>query len=52
MGVLDEYKDWFRSFSSEWIRINDKQSQWDIEDFPYEIGVDENLNHIVGSALQ
>ena len=35
MGILDEYKAWFRSFSSEWIRINDKFSGWTIEDFSY-----------------
>ena len=43
MGVLDDYKDWFHSYFSEWIRINDKSSGWTIEDFPYNIGVDEDL---------
>ena len=40
MGVLDKYKDWFNSYFSEWIRINDKFSGWTIEDFPYNMGVD------------
>jgi len=43
MGVLDDYKDWFHSYFSDWIRVNDKLSGWTIEDFPYKTGVDEDL---------
>ncbi len=52
MSVFDNMRDKLLSYfntnnkiSSEWIKINDKKTScgWTIEDFPYNIGVDENL---------
>ena len=52
MKVFDNMRDKLLSYfttndeiSSDWIKINDKRTTcgWTIEDFPYNIGVDENL---------
>ena len=43
MGILDEYQEQIKSYFSSWIKINDKQSGWTIEDFPYDTGVNEEL---------
>lgn len=43
MGVLDAYRDEINAYFSEWIRVNDKNSGWTIEDFPYKTGADEDL---------
>ncbi len=43
MGVLDGYQDLIRASFSEWIRVVDKISPWTIEDFPYSLGVDEDV---------
>lgn len=43
MGVLDAYLDEINAYFSEWIKVNDKNSGWTIEDFPYKTGVDEDL---------
>ena len=41
MGVFDDiFGDLLANFS-EWIKIEDYQSKWTIDDFPYETGVDE-----------
>ena len=33
------------SKDNNWVKINDPKSQWTIEDFPYETGVDENITY-------
>lgn len=43
MGILDSYKDLINASFSKWIKVDDKQSKWTIEDFPYNIGVDEDV---------
>lgn len=52
MDVFDNMRDKLLSYfntndeiSSDWIKINDNKTEcgWTIEDFPYNIGVDENL---------
>ena len=53
MNIFDSMRDKLLSYfttndkiSSEWIKINDKKTScgWTIEDFPYKIGVDENVS--------
>lgn len=41
MGVFDDILGDLLANFSEWIKIEDYQSKWTIEDFPYETGVDE-----------
>ena len=43
MGILDSYKDLINTSFSKWIKVEDKQSKWTIEDFPYNTGVDEDI---------
>ena len=45
MGFLDSYQNQINAHFSDWIKINDDKTGcgWTIEDFPYNIGVDENL---------
>ena len=52
MSVFDNMKDKLLSYftsndkiSSDWIKINDKKTScgWTIEDFPYDIGVNEKI---------
>jgi hypothetical protein len=33
MGILDSYKDLINASFSKWIKVEDKQSKWTIEDF-------------------
>lgn len=40
---LLSYFDTNDEVSSDWININDGYSKWTIKDFPYNLGVDENL---------
>lgn len=43
MSIFDDaYKKLLSKFS-DWITIDDNQSNWTIEDFPYETGVNEDL---------
>lgn len=43
MGILDSYKDLINASFSKWIKVEDNQSKWTIEDFPYNTGVDEDI---------
>lgn len=43
MSVFDDVKGMIIPDYSDWVMINDPKSDWTIEDFPYETGVDENL---------
>lgn len=45
MGILDSYKDLINASFSKWIKVEDNQSKWTIEDFPYSTGVDENITY-------
>lgn len=45
MGILDSYKDLINASFSKWIKVEDKQSQWSIENFAYDIGVDEDVTY-------
>lgn len=45
MGVLDEYKNLITASFSKWIKVEDKQSLWTIEDFSYGGGVDEDFTN-------
>ena len=43
MGILDSYKDLINASFSKQIKVEDNQSKWTIEDFPYNTGVDEDI---------
>lgn len=43
MSVFDDVKGMIIPDYSDWVMINDPKSNWTIEDFPYETGVDENV---------
>lgn len=43
MNLISDWVDLLRAGSSEWIQVKDKDSNWTIEDFPYETGVDEKI---------
>ena len=45
MSILDSYKDLINASFSKWIKVEDNQSKWTIEDFPYSTGVDENITY-------
>lgn len=47
MGLLDEYKSQINAYFSDWIKVNEEKTGcgWTIEDFPYNIGVDEDLSY-------
>lgn len=47
MGVLDDFKDLINASFSKWIKVEDKVSPYNIEMFPYEMGVNEKYtsNH-------
>lgn len=45
MGILDSYKDLINASFSKWIKVEDNQSKWTIEDFPYNTGVDEDITY-------
>ena len=45
MGILDEYADLINASFSRWIEVEDDQSRWTIEDFPYSTGVDEAVTY-------
>ena len=45
MGILDNFIDEIQAGFSEWVQIDDKTSNWTIEDFPYEKGVDEQVTN-------
>lgn len=58
MKVFDNMRDKLLSYfttneevSSDWIKINDKLSEWTIEDFSYQDGVPEDgVENIVGNV--
>ena len=41
MSIFDDLFNYLLANFSEWIKIEDYKSEWTIEDFPYETGVDE-----------
>lgn len=45
MGVQDEYKNLITASFSKWIKVEDKQSLWTIEDFSYGGGGDEDFTN-------
>ena len=45
MNMFDNIYDKVMAQLSKWILIKDPESEWTIEDFPYETGVDEKLTY-------
>lgn len=45
MSILEPYYDSIYAHFSKWIKVDDKNSKWTIEDFPYSEGVNENLTY-------
>lgn len=45
MRILDEYTDLINASFSQWIKVEDNQSKWTIEDFPHSTVVDENITY-------
>ena len=41
MSILEPYYDLINPYFSKWIKVEDKFSNWTIEDFPYSEGVNE-----------
>jgi len=45
MNIMERLKSRLTAKYSDWIKVEDDDNPWTIEDFPYESGVDESLTH-------
>lgn len=45
MSIFEKVRNKIIANFNEWIQVEDPKSNWTIEDFPYETGVDEKITN-------